>query len=190
MTDVEFTELRYSGKAAAVLRVFRAIYLGLFMNAIVMGWVHKAMEKIFKITIPDFDPFLLIVIVALIIAVHASASGLLGTACTDSFQFIFAMGGTILLAVIVVQIPQIGGLVSLKEKLAPQILDFLPRVGNITLDGITGEALALSASAFFASACISLSPRCAMISCKAGSVVHMLFGFFVSLTGGDKVLHD
>ena len=150
MTDVEFTELRYSGKAAAVLRGFRAIYLGLFMNAIVMGWVHKAMEKIFKVTMPDFDPFLLVVIAAIIIAVYASASGLLGTARTDSFQFIFAMGGTIILAVIVVQIPQIGGLISLKDKLAPQILDFFPRVGTVTLDGITGGALALSAGAFFA----------------------------------------
>ena len=44
MTDVELVELRYSGKTAAVLRGFRALYLGLFMNAIVMGWVHKAMD--------------------------------------------------------------------------------------------------------------------------------------------------
>ena len=91
MTDVEFVELRYSGKAAAVLRGFRAVYLGLFMNAIVMGWVNKAMEKIFKVTVPEFDPFLLVVIAAFIIAIYASASGLLGTARTDSFQFIFAM---------------------------------------------------------------------------------------------------
>ena len=87
MTDVEFVELRYSGKAAAVLRGFRAVYLGLFMNAIVLGWVNKAMEKIFKVTIPEIDPFLLVVISASILAVYASASGLLGTARTDSFQF-------------------------------------------------------------------------------------------------------
>ncbi|RKY47154.1 MAG: sodium:proline symporter, partial [Candidatus Neomarinimicrobiota bacterium] len=47
MTDVEFVEMRYSGKAAAFLRGFRALYLGLFMNIIVLGWVHLAMEKIF-----------------------------------------------------------------------------------------------------------------------------------------------
>ncbi len=150
MTDVEFVELRYSGKAAAALRGFRALYLGLFMNAIVMGWVNKAMEKIFLVTIPDYDPFLLVVISAIIIAIYASASGLLGTARTDSFQFVFAMLGCIILAILVVQIPQVGGMVSLKEKLAPQILDFFPRIGEVTAEGITGGALAISVGAFFA----------------------------------------
>ncbi len=150
MTDVEFVELRYSGKAAAALRGFRALYLGLFMNAIVMGWVNKAMEKIFLVTIPEFDPFLLVVISAIIIGIYASASGLLGTARTDSFQFVFAMLGCIILAVLVVQIPQVGGIVSLKEKLAPQILDFFPRIGEVTVEGITGGALAISVGAFFA----------------------------------------
>ncbi len=150
MTDVEFVELRYTGKAAAVLRGFRAIYLGLFMNAIVMGWVNKAMEKIFKVPIPGIDPFLLVTIAAAIIAVYASASGLLGTARTDSFQFVFAMIGCIILAVIVVQLPEIGSMVALKEQLAPQVLDFLPRIGDVTVEGITGGALAISVGAFIA----------------------------------------
>jgi SSS family solute:Na+ symporter len=150
MTDVEFVELRYSGKAASVLRGFRALYLGLFMNAIVMGWVNKAMEKIFKVTIPEIDPFLLVAIAAIIIAIYASASGLLGTARTDSFQFVFAMIGCIILAVVVVQLPQIGGMVALREKLAPQILDFLPRIGDVTVKGVTGGALALTMGAFIA----------------------------------------
>jgi Na+/proline symporter len=150
MTDVEFVELRYSGKAAAVLRGFRAIYLGLLMNAIVMGWVNKAMEKIFMVTIPEINPFLLVIIAASIIAIYASASGLLGTARTDSFQFVFAMLGCIILAVVVVQLPQVGGMVALKEKLAPQILDFFPRIGDISITGITGGALALSVGAFIA----------------------------------------
>jgi len=150
MTDVEFVELRYSGKAAAVLRGFRALYLGLFMNAIVMGWVNKAMEKIFKVTLPEIDAFLLVVIAACIIAVYASASGLLGTARTDSFQFVFAMIGCIILAVIVVKLPEVGGIVSLKEKLSPQVLDFFPRIGNVSAGGVTGGALAISVGAFFA----------------------------------------
>jgi len=150
MTDVEFVELRYSGKAAAALRGFRALYLGLFMNAIVMGWVHKAMEKIFRVTIPGIDAFLLVVIIASIIAVYASASGLLGTARTDSFQFVFAMIGCIVLAVIVVQLPEIGGMVSLKNKLAPQLLDFFPNIGDASIQGITGGAMAISVGAFFA----------------------------------------
>ena len=150
MTDVEFVELRYSGRAAAALRGFRAIYLGLFMNAIVLGWVNKAMEKIFKITIPDVDPFLLVVVAAAVLAVYASASGLAGTARTDSFQFLFAIVGCIILAVIVVRLPEIGGLAALKGKLAPQVLDFLPRVGTVSAEGVTGGVLAMSAGAFFA----------------------------------------
>ncbi len=150
MTDVEFVELRYTGGAAAALRGFRALYLGLFMNAIVMGWVNKAMQKIFSVVIPEFNAFLLVVISASIIAVYASASGLLGTARTDSFQFVFAMIGCIILAVIVVDLPQIGGMVSLKAKLAPQILEFFPKIGKVTATGITGGALALTLGAFVA----------------------------------------
>ena len=150
MTDVEFVELRYSGKPAAVLRGFRALYLGLFMNAIVMGWVNKAMEKIFHVTFPEQDAFLLVALAASIIAVYASASGLLGTARTDSFQFVFAMLGCVILAVIVINLPELGSLVVLKEKLAPQVFDFFPRIGDISVEGITGGALAISGGAFFA----------------------------------------
>jgi Na+/proline symporter len=150
MTDVEFVELRYSGKEAAVLRGFRAIYLGFIMNVIIMGWVNKAMEKIFHVTVPEINPVMLVVIVASIIAIYASASGQLGTARTDSFQFVFAMTGCIIFAVIVVNLPQIGNLVTLKAKLAPQIMDFLPKIGDVSAGGITGGALTISSGAFFA----------------------------------------
>lgn len=150
MTDVEFVELRYSGKEAAVLRGFRAIYLGLFMNAIVMGWVHKAMEKIFRVTMPEFDPILLVVIAATIITIYASASGLLGTARTDSFQFIFAMLGCVILAVIVVQLPEVGGAFNIKNKLSPEVLSFFPKIGSISASGFASGALTLSVGAFFA----------------------------------------
>lgn len=150
MTDVEFVELRYTGKAAAVLRGFRAVYLGLFMNAIVMGWVNKAMVKIFKVTIPEIDAFLLVVIAAMTIAIYASASGLLGTARTDSFQFAFAMLGCIVLAIIVVRLPEVGGVVALQEKLAPQVLNFFPQIGDISTRGVTGGVFALSIGAFIA----------------------------------------
>ncbi len=150
VTDVEFVEFRYSGKAAAVLRGFRALYLGLLMNAIVMGWVNKAMEKIFRVVFPEYDAFLMVVILVFIITVYASASGLLGTSRTDSFQFVFAMMGTIVLAVIVVQLPQVGGMAQLKSKLAPQVIEFFPRIGDMGAKGITGGVLSLSIGAFIA----------------------------------------
>ena len=150
MTDVEFVELRYSGKAAAALRGFRALYLGLLMNAIVMGWVHKAMQIIFHVTFPEINSFLLVIIAAFIIAIYSSASGLLGTARTDSFQFVFAMAGCIVLAIIVLNLPEIGGVVSLKEKLAPQVTDFLPRIGEFSAGGVTAGVLAIPIGAFLA----------------------------------------
>ncbi len=150
MTDVELVELRYSGREAAVLRGFRAVYLGLFMNAIVMGWVHKAMEKIFHVTIPQVDSFLLVVIAAIVITIYAAASGLLGTARTDSFQFVFAMLGCVLLAIIVVRLPEIGGVSNIKHKLAPHVLSFFPRIGEVSVGGLTGGVLTLSAGAFMA----------------------------------------
>ncbi len=150
LTDVEFVELRYSGKSAALLRGFRAIYLGLFMNAIVLGWVHKAMEKIFSVVIPGYDSFTLVVIVALIIAVYSSASGLLGTARTDSFQFVFAMIGCVILAVIVVQQPEIGNLAVLKNKLPESTLEFFPSIGNINATDVGTGVFALSVGAFVA----------------------------------------
>ena len=150
MTDVEFVELRYSGKAAAALRGFRALYLGLLMNAIVMGWVNKAMQIIFHVTFPEINSFLLVVIAAFIIAIYSSASGLLGTARTDSFQFVFAMAGCIILAVIVLNLPQVGGLVSLKEKLSPQVTNFLPKIGEMSAGGVTAGVLAIPIGAFLA----------------------------------------
>ncbi len=150
LTDVEFVELRYSGKSAALLRGFRAIYLGLFLNAIVMGWVNKAMEKIFSVVIPAYDPFTLVVITALIIAVYSSASGLLGTARTDSFQFVFAMIGCIILAVIVVQRPEIGSLETLKNKLPESTLEFFPSVGDLGINKAMSGVFALSVGAFVA----------------------------------------
>ena len=150
MTDVEFVELRYSGKAAAVLRGFRALYLGLLMNAIVMGWVNKAMQIIFHVTFPEINSFLLVVIAAFVIAIYSSASGLLGTARTDSFQFVFAMSGCIILAIIVLNLPEVGGIVSLKEKLSPEVTNFLPKIGEISVGGVTAGVLAIPIGAFLA----------------------------------------
>lgn len=150
MTDVEFVEFRYSGREAAFLRGFRALYLGLFMNVIILGWVNKAMEKIFIVTVPEIDAFLLVCITAVIIAIYASASGLVGTSRTDSFQFLFAIAGCIVLAIIVVNLPQVGGLAMLKSKLRPELIEFVPRVGGVTAKGVTGGAMALTVGAFIA----------------------------------------
>ncbi|MFC2086882.1 sodium:solute symporter family protein [Bacteroidota bacterium] len=149
-TDLELIEFRYSGKPASILRGFRAIYLGLFMNCIVLGWVHKAMEKIFSVVLPGFDPFLLVVILAVIIALYASASGLIGTVRTDSFQFLFAMIGCIILAVIVIRLPAINNTINLQQLLPSESFRFFPALKKPDAGTIGTGVLSLSLGAFFA----------------------------------------
>src|SRR3990172_5016136 len=106
LTDVEFAELRYGGRPAAVLRGTRALYLALPINLIIMGWVTLAMAEILKITL-GISGWRVAALLFLITAGYSILSGLWGVIVTDFFQFIIAMGGSILLAVLAVD--RIGG---------------------------------------------------------------------------------
>jgi Na+/proline symporter len=105
MTDVEFAEIRYSGKPAAFLRVFRAIYLGLPINLIVMGWVNLAIVKIMMLVlgINKIEALVIAIVIMAITASISTMSGLLGVLWTDLFQFVLKMGMVIVLAVFAVQ---------------------------------------------------------------------------------------
>lgn len=115
LTDVEFAELRYGGRPAAVLRGFRALYLALPINLIIMGWVTRAMVTILQVTL-HVNPWRAAILLLGITALYSIFSGLWGVIITDAFQFVVAMGGTILLAVLAVQ--SVGGLDALKEQSA------------------------------------------------------------------------
>jgi len=118
MTDVEFAEIRYAGKPAAFLRGFRALYLGLPVNLIILGWVNLAMIKILTLIL-DVDKIHAIVICLAIMALTASIStlsGLWGVLVMDLFQFVLKMGMVIALAVFAVQ--AVGGMSGLKAHLA------------------------------------------------------------------------
>src|SRR5579872_4422116 len=115
ITDVEFVELRYSGKPAAFLRGFRALYFGILINCIILGWVNLAMEKILGISL-NIPKFWAVVICMAITAIYTSISGLWGVLWTDVVQFILKMGMLILLAVYAVR--AVGGMGALKMKLA------------------------------------------------------------------------
>lgn len=153
LTDVEFIELRYSGKPAAFLRGFRALYLGLFINSIIMGWVNLAMASILQgvFGIPQSQVFLYVGGCLVLVAIYSALSGLWGVAVTDAFQFVLAMIGTIVLAVIVVGLPQIGGIAGLKAKLPEWTLQFTPVIGG-SVQGVStvGGTLALTFAAFLA----------------------------------------
>lgn len=151
MTDVEFVEIRYSGKPAAFLRGFRALYLGLFINCVIMGWVNVAMGSILQglFGIPESQVILYVAGAMIIVAIYSALSGLWGVAVTDVFQFIIAMVGTTILVFVVLGIPEVGGIAGLKEKLPEWTFNFLPTIGEDKGLGV-GSALALSISAFLA----------------------------------------
>ncbi|MEP7175718.1 MAG: sodium:solute symporter family protein [Gemmatimonadales bacterium] len=107
LTDVEFAELRYGGRPAAVLRGFRAIYLAIPINLIIMGWVTRAMVTILQVSL-NIDPWKAAIFLFGVTALYTVFAGLWGIIVTDLFQFVFAMGGSILLAVLAVQ--SVGGL--------------------------------------------------------------------------------
>src|SRR5213078_793687 len=102
LTDLEFAELRYGGKPAAVLRGFRALYLALPINLIIMGWVTRAMVTILHISL-NIDAWKAAIFLFGLTALYSVFAGLWGVIVTDLFQFVFAMGGSILLAVLAVQ---------------------------------------------------------------------------------------
>jgi Na+/proline symporter len=136
LTELEFIELRYSGKAAKYFRKFKALYLGVFFNTIIIGWVNAAMIKILMIFL-DIDyqtAFIYIAILMVLIAVYSSLSGLLGVAITDAVQFILAMTGCIILAVIMLNSEEVGGIVGLKEKLPEWRFDFFPNINGAKSD--------------------------------------------------------
>ena len=163
LTDVEFAELRYSGRPAAFLRGFRAVYLGLIMNLVIMGWVNLAMVKIISVMFPGVTFFglqgvsflgfelpaalLWVGLIMLLVAVYASLSGMWGVAISDIFQFAVAMGGTIALAVIALNVPEVGGITGLKDKLPEWVFRFTPVIGA---GSAAGGVLTMSLAAFLA----------------------------------------
>jgi len=111
MTDVELAEVRYGGDRAAVLRGFRALYLGIPINLIIMGWVTSAMVKILTLTL-GISPWLAVGICFLITAAYAVAAGMWAVLWTDFFQFIIMMTAVIMLSVYAVD--AVGGMAALK----------------------------------------------------------------------------
>ena len=118
LTDTEFAELRYAGKPAAFLRGFRALYLALPVNTIIMGWVNLAMAKVLEVTlgIGKLDAVMFCLAVTL---VYAAISGLWAVLWTDLLQFVLIMGMVIALAVFALR--AVGGVGVLQARLAEQV---------------------------------------------------------------------
>jgi Na+/proline symporter len=117
LTDLEFYELRYSGKAAGAVRGFRAIYLGLVVNCFIMATVNLAACKIAAVLF-GFNRFETLAAVGLLNVAFAAHSGLWGVLVIDMIQFFIKMSAVIAAAYFAVMLPQVGGLHGLVDKLS------------------------------------------------------------------------
>jgi Na+/proline symporter len=136
-TDLEFYELRYSGKTASFLRGFRAIYLGVIFNIITMAGVCLAGAKIANILLGISQGEMLLYS-SIIVVIYSSLGGLKGVLLTDFVQFIIAMIGSVWATIYIVNLPEIDGLSNLlshpnvSDKLA-MLPDFSNTESLITL---------------------------------------------------------
>jgi solute:Na+ symporter, SSS family len=109
LTDVEFYELRYSGKSAAFLRGFRAVYLGLIFNVIIMASVSLAAIKIGTVLM-GITPLQTMLIAGVVTVIYSALGGLRGVLITDFFQFFLSIIGGLVAAYVAVNHPDVGGL--------------------------------------------------------------------------------
>jgi len=148
LTDVEFAEFRYGGKPAAFLRGFRALYLGLLMNCLILGWVTKAMVNIISTALGVSDAKALALCVFFLMpftGLYVSLGGLWGVLWTDLFQFVLKMG--IVIAVAYYGVHAAGGMQQLLAQLAARRAAAGAGASDITAmlpdfsRGLTTEAL-------------------------------------------------
>src|SRR5580765_6263414 len=141
MTDVEFAEIRYAGKPAAFLRGFRALYLGILINCIILGWVNLAMVKILQLIfgVGKFEALVIVLGMIFLTSAISTLSGLWGVLVTDVFQFVVKMSMVIILAVFAVR--AVGGIEMMKTKLIENgrgdVLSFVPDMNSAWMPMIT-----------------------------------------------------
>ncbi|HAR35521.1 MAG TPA: Na+:solute symporter [Acidobacteria bacterium] len=132
LTDLEFYELRYAGKPASFVRGFRAIYLGLFFNCVIMASVNLAAAKIANVIL-GWPMARTLILCSIINVTFAALAGLWGVLVVDLIQFGIAMTGAFSAAIFALKQPEIGGLSGLFSKLDARTIGLLPDFGNWTV---------------------------------------------------------
>ena len=145
-TDVEFAELRYAGRPAAFLRGFRALYLGLPLNCLIIGWVNLALAKVLAVTL-GWERLTAVFVGLAATGVYTSLSGLRGVVVSDIFLFAVATLGAWVLAYFALAATGVGGLDGLTRQLPAETFQLLPQIGAAP-DG--PQAFALPLTAFIA----------------------------------------
>ena len=146
VTDVEFSEVRYTGRPAALLRGLRALYLGLPINCLIIGWVNLAMSKVLSVTL-GWSPLTAVFVGLVATGIYAALSGLRGVVVTDFVQFGLAMVGSVALAFFALSAPAVGGVEGLLAALPADTFRLLPSVGSAAP---VSQTLALPVTAFIA----------------------------------------
>ena len=129
LTDLEFYEIRYAGRAATFVRGFRAVYLGLFFNCVIMASVNLAAAKIAAVML-GWPMWQTLVICAVLNIAFAATSGLWGVLVTDFIQFGIAMTGSFAAAYFALKQPEVGGLSGLVQRIDPGTLSLIPDFGD------------------------------------------------------------
>lgn len=130
MTDLEYYEKRYGGKAASFLRGFRSLYLGVFFNVLIMGSVTLAAIKIGGVML-GLDPWVVVVGASIVVVIYAALGGIKGVIWADFFQYGIAMFGAVYAAVVALRQPEVGGLTNMLSKLADtDKLSFFPEFSD------------------------------------------------------------
>jgi len=126
MTDLEYYEKRYGGKAASFLRGFRSLYLGIFFNCLIMGSVTLAAIKIGGVML-GLEPWIVVVGASIVVVIYAALGGIKGVIWADFFQYGIAMFGAVYAAIVALRQPEVGGLGNLLSELSTtDKLSFLP----------------------------------------------------------------
>lgn len=146
LTELEFISIRYEGRPAFYLRLFKSVYLGLFINSVIIAWVNLAMMSLIEVffEVTRNTAFQITLGLMVLAVIYSTLSGLKGVAVTDTFQFIIAMIGCVILAILVVTSEEVGGIDNLKSNLPKGALDFIPSV-NSGESAIHGFGLSIGA---------------------------------------------
>jgi len=132
LTDLEFYEIRYAGKAASFVLGFRAVYLGLVFNCFILSTVNLAAVRIANVVL-GWPMTQTLVVCAVLNIAFAATSGVWGVLITDFIQFDIAMAGAFSAAYFAVQQPEVGGLANLIARTDPKVLALIPDFGDWSL---------------------------------------------------------
>ncbi|MEQ8323053.1 MAG: sodium:solute symporter family protein [Vicingaceae bacterium] len=150
LTELEFIELRYGGRPASALRGFKSVYMGLLLNAVIIGWVNAAMIMILNVFfgLEGTQALMAVSALMLLVAVYSSFSGLKGVVVTDTIQFVIAMVACIILAYMALSTEKVGGIQGLKAQLPAWRFEFFPLIDKDNVLGSAGEVFSVTIGAF------------------------------------------